>query len=140
MLLKNKPEFKFPLNSIITPHAKEFDRMFGIHNDSFSRLQTAIIKAQEYQIVIVLKGTYTQIISPTGQVHVNNTGNNLLATAGSGDVLSGIITSLMSQGLSSLDAVKYGINLHGALADSLRQKAYKNCIASDFVEELKFTH
>lgn len=138
VLIKNKPEFRFPINSVITPHAKEFDRMFDIHTDSFSRLQTAIKKAQEYQIVIVLKGTYTQIVSPTGEVYFNNSGNHLLATAGSGDVLSGIITSLMAQGLSPLNAAKYGVNLHGALADSLRQKAYKHCIASDFVEELKF--
>jgi NAD(P)H-hydrate epimerase len=138
VLIKSKPEFKFPINSVITPHAKEFDRMFGIHNDSFSRLQTAIKKAQEYQIVIVLKGTYTQIISPTGEVCFNNTGNNLLATAGSGDVLSGIITSFMAQGLSTLNAAKYGVNLHGLLADSLQNKSFKHCIASDLVDELKF--
>ncbi|MBP7511545.1 MAG: NAD(P)H-hydrate dehydratase [Bacteroidia bacterium] len=138
VLMNSKTNFKFPIGSILTPHAKEFDRLFGQHDNSYLRLQTAITKAKQFQIVIVLKGAYTQIVSPNGDVYFNNSGNNLLATAGSGDVLTGIISSILAQGSSPLEAAKYGVHLHGLLANSLLNKGYKYCIASDLIEELKF--
>ncbi|MDZ4669123.1 MAG: NAD(P)H-hydrate dehydratase [bacterium] len=138
VLMQQNSNFCFPKNSIITPHAKEFDRLFGAHQHAYERLQTAIKNAIAYQIVIVLKGTYTQVIDANGKVSFNSSGNSLLATAGSGDVLSGIITAMLAQGLNSIDAATYGVYLHGALANSLKCKNYVNCIAGDFVDELRF--
>ncbi|HTF82492.1 MAG TPA: NAD(P)H-hydrate dehydratase [Cytophagales bacterium] len=106
-----------PTHSVITPHPKEFDRMFGNHNDHLSRLQTGISKAVQLKIIIVLKGSYTAIITPEGQVFFNSTGNAGLAKGGSGDVLTGIITALISQGYESQEAALLGVYLHGLTAD-----------------------
>jgi NAD(P)H-hydrate epimerase len=131
-------DFNFPPNCILTPHHKEFDRLFGKCNNSFDRLNLAIEKARLYNIIIVLKSAHTAIIGPQGNIFFNSTGNNLLATAGSGDVLTGIITAMLAKGLEPIEAAKKAVYLHGILADSLQAKGYKNMIASDLVEELKW--
>ena len=89
-----------PQNSIITPHLKEFDNLFGPHENQFERFKTAKSVAIQYNIIIVLKGAYTSIIDYQGNHFINSTGNPGLATAGSGDVLTGIITGLLAQGYS----------------------------------------
>ncbi|MCF8254836.1 MAG: NAD(P)H-hydrate dehydratase [Bacteroidia bacterium] len=137
-IINANPDFNFPVNCILTPHAKEFDRLFGASNNAYERLLKAVEMAKKYNITFVLKGAHTQIVSPSGQVFFNSTGNNLLATAGSGDVLTGIITSLLAQGYSTLSAAKKGAFLHGLLADKLQQKGFKNILASDIIKELKF--
>lgn len=106
-----------PPKTIITPHIGEFDRLFGEHNNSEDRLKTAIEMARKYNIVIVLKGHYTATIRPTGRVFINPTGNPGMATAGSGDVLTGIITSFLAQGYRPEHAATIGVFVHGLAGD-----------------------
>jgi hydroxyethylthiazole kinase-like uncharacterized protein yjeF len=108
-----------PQNSILTPHMKEFDRLFGEHDSWWKRMQTGIRKAQEMQIYILLKNDYTLTITPQGQVFFNTTGNPAMATGGMGDVLTGIITSLLAQRYTPQEAAIIGAYLHGLSGDEL---------------------
>jgi ADP-dependent NAD(P)H-hydrate dehydratase / NAD(P)H-hydrate epimerase len=105
-----------PKGSIITPHPKEFDRLFGDHENSFARIDTAIAEAEKYDIVIVLKGHHT-LITYRGAACFNNTGNAGMAKGGSGDVLTGIITSLLAQDYLPEQAAKLGCFIHGMAGD-----------------------
>lgn len=106
-----------PAKTILTPHVGEFDRMFGEHHDDEARLRTAIDMSRQYNIIIVLKGHYTAVVSPTGRVNFNMTGNAGMATAGAGDVLTGIITSFLSQGYEPIYAAMLGVYVHGRAGD-----------------------
>lgn len=106
-----------PSKTIITPHIGEFDRLFGDHKTSEDRLKTAIEMAHRYNIIIVLKGHYTSVIRPTGRVYFNSTGNPGMATAGAGDVLTGIITAFLAQGYSPELAPLLGVFIHGMAGD-----------------------
>jgi ADP-dependent NAD(P)H-hydrate dehydratase / NAD(P)H-hydrate epimerase len=108
---------KLTAGTILTPHPKEFERLFDSSNNDFERLQLAMQKAVELNIIIVLKGHNTAVITPDGNVHFNSTGNPGMATGGSGDVLTGIITGLLAQGYSSKDAATLGVYLHGLAGD-----------------------
>lgn len=111
-----------PTNSIITPHIGEFDRLFGSHLSSEERLKKAIAMAKYYNIIIVLKGHYTATIRPTGRVYFNSSGNPGMATAGSGDVLTGVITSLLAQGYKPVHAAFLGVYIHGLAGDLAAEK------------------
>lgn len=102
---------------ILTPHPGEFDRLFGKSESSWERLERARDVAQKYKVIIVLKGAYTRVVLPDGNVHFNSTGNPGMATGGSGDVLSGIITGLLTRGLSPADAAITGVYVHGLAGD-----------------------
>lgn len=102
-----------PSHSILTPHAGEFDRIFGQQPSSEERLLKAIDIAKMHNLIIVLKGHYTAIVRPDGLVYFNSTGTPALATAGSGDVLTGIIASFMAQGYSPEVAALLGVYIHG---------------------------
>jgi hydroxyethylthiazole kinase-like uncharacterized protein yjeF len=106
-----------PPYSILTPHPKEFERLFGASADDYSRLDKAREKAREHQCVIVLKGHYTFIAMPGGKSYFNSTGNPGMAKGGSGDVLTGILTSLLSQSYSPGEAALLGVYLHGLAGD-----------------------
>lgn len=106
-----------PAKTIITPHIGEFDRLFGEHKSSEDRLRTAIEMARQYNIIIVLKGHYTAVVRPTGRVYFNQTGNPGMATAGSGDVLTGIITAFLAQGYKPEYAASIGVYIHGLAGD-----------------------
>jgi NAD(P)H-hydrate epimerase len=108
-----------PANSILTPHMKEFDRLFGVHTNWWKRIQTGIEKAKEHQLYILLKNDYTITITPEGKVYFNTTGNPAMATGGMGDVLTGIITSLLAQKYSSEEACLIGAYVHGKAGDEL---------------------
>lgn len=110
---------KLPKGSIITPHMKEFDRLFGEHKNWWQRMQTARVKAAELDINIVLKNDYTLIITPQGKVYFNSTGNPAMATGGMGDVLTGIITSLLAQRYTPEAACVLGVYIHGKTGDEL---------------------
>ncbi|MGU3377397.1 NAD(P)H-hydrate dehydratase [Chryseobacterium sp. M5A1_1a] len=126
-----------PKNSIITPHPKEFERLFGKTEDSFKRLKRALEKAGELSIYIVLKDHHTQIITPNGNVFYNITGNAGLAKGGSGDVLTGILTSLLAQGYSEKDVCILGVWLHGKAADFAAEKHSKeSMLPTDVIDEL----
>lgn len=106
-----------PPKTIITPHIGEFDRLFGEHKYSEERLKTAIEMSRKYNIIIVLKGHYTAVVRPTGRVYFNSTGNPGMATAGAGDVLTGIITSFLAQGYNPEYAASIGVYVHGLAGD-----------------------
>ena len=126
-----------PPASIITPHLKEFERLFGKKANDFDRLQLALQKAKEHNIYIVLKGHYTFIASPNSKGYFNNTGNAGMATAGSGDVLSGTITSLLAQGYNSLQSCLLATYLHGLAGDFAAAKfSQEAMIAGDITNYL----
>ncbi|MBB4805139.1 NAD(P)H-hydrate epimerase [Chryseobacterium defluvii] len=106
-----------PEKSIITPHPKEFERLFGSTADSFERVELARRKAVEYKIYIVLKDHHTQIITPEGKVYYNITGNAGLAKGGSGDILTGVLASLLAQGYTEEETAVFGVWFHGRAAD-----------------------
>ncbi|WP_347220212.1 NAD(P)H-hydrate dehydratase [Chryseobacterium sp.] len=126
-----------PEKSIITPHPKEFERLFGKTENSFKRLELARKRAVELNIYIVLKDHHTQVISPDGNVHYNLTGNAGLAKGGSGDILTGILTSLLAQGYSEKDTCILGVWLHGKAADLAAEKHSKeSMLPTDVIDEL----
>lgn len=127
---------KIPKNSILTPHVKEFDRLFGVHNSVEERIEKAKIKAKELQFVIVLKSHQT-IVTDGNQVIENTTGNSGLAKGGSGDALTGIITSFLAQGYESFQAAQLGVYLHGLAADiTLETQSEESMLITDVIENL----
>jgi len=110
---------QIPENSILTPHMKEFDRLFGEHGNWWQRIQTGIEKAKELKIVILLKNDYTIVITPLGKVYFNTTSNAAMAIGGMGDVLTGIITSLVAQKYTPEEACIIGAYVHGKAGDEL---------------------
>lgn len=129
-----------PENSIITPHPKEFERLFGKTQNSFERTGLAVQKASELSLYIVLKDHHTQVICPNGNVFYNITGNSGLAKGGSGDILTGILTSLLAQGYSAENAAVLGVWLHGRSADFAAEKYSKESMQpTDVVKELETT-
>jgi hydroxyethylthiazole kinase-like uncharacterized protein yjeF len=118
-LLANHREMLSMLSegTVLTPHPKEFERLVGKWDDGFEKIKLATEFAINYQVILVLKGAHTAIFLPNGNVYFNNTGNTGLSSGGSGDVLTGIITSLISQGYSSFEACVISIYLHGLTAE-----------------------
>lgn len=105
-----------PNNSIFTPHPKEFERLVGKWDNDYNKLEKLIAFSEKYKSVVVLKGAYSAI-AYQGRIYFNSTGNPSLATAGSGDVLTGIITGLIAQNYSALNASILGVYIHGKTAD-----------------------
>jgi len=110
---------KIPEKSILTPHMKEFDRLFGEHVSWWQRIQTGIKKANEHSVYILLKNDYTLIITPQGRVYFNSTSNPAMAVGGMGDVLTGIITALLAQKYPPEEACVIGAYIHGKAGDEL---------------------
>jgi len=126
-----------PQGSILTPHPKEFQRIAGSWQNDFERLKKQRELAQKHGIYIVLKGAYTSICFPDGQCYFNSTGNPGMATAGSGDVLTGIITGLLASGYSSGVAATLGVYIHGLAGDiAAKEMGYESLIASDIIDNL----
>jgi len=113
---------KIPQNSILTPHPKEFDRLFGKSDSASNRLNNQIIQAKLLKCYIILKGTYTSICCPNGSVFFNNTGNSGLSKGGSGDVLTGLITGLLAQGYNQNDACIISVWIHGLAGELASMK------------------
>lgn len=128
---------QIPALSILTPHPKEFENLFGKTENEFARLQLALEKSKAYNIYIVLKGHYTFISTPEGKGYFNNTGNAGMATAGSGDVLVGIITALLAQDYTPLQACLLGTWLHGKAGDFAAAKLSQEAmLAGDISDSL----
>ncbi len=124
-----------PAGTIITPHPAEFDRLFGEQDDHYARFETAKAEALKRQINIVLKGGVTIICQSNGVNFFNTRGNPGMATAGSGDVLTGIILGLLSQGYSPDYAAILGVYLHATAGDlAAEDQGFESLIASDIVE------
>ena len=119
MLADNKTWLAYlPPHSILTPHFAEFERLAGKPSDDFDRLGRAKQFAQRYTVILVLKGHHTVVTFPDGRQFFNTTGNAGMATAGSGDVLTGLLLSLLAQGYVPEHAALLGVYLHGAAGDA----------------------
>jgi ADP-dependent NAD(P)H-hydrate dehydratase len=124
-LAKSKQDFRrLAKGSILTPHMKEFDRLFGAHENWWLRIQTAVEQAKKRKITIVLKNRYTFVIHTDGVVYINPTGNPAMAQGGMGDVLTGIITAYIAQGYNSSDAALLGCYFHGLAGDQLADTSF----------------
>ena len=118
ILAQNKTWLGFlPANSILTPHIKEFERLAGKADDDFDRIVKLRAFAQKHRVIVILKGAHTAVAMPDGRVFFNTTGNPGMATAGSGDVLTGLLLALMSQGYLPPIAAMLAVWLHGAAGD-----------------------
>lgn len=126
-----------PAGSILTPHPKEFARLVGEWSNDFERLLKLQRFSKKINSVVVLKGAYTTIACPSGNVYFNPTGNPGMATAGSGDVLTGILTGLMSQGYFAEEAAILGVYVHGLAGDlAAREKGMTSLVAGDLIDFL----
>lgn len=138
-ILSQNPEWikLLPVNTVITPHPKEFDRLSGISTTAYERLIKAIQFAKTYNLIVVLKGANTQIINSDGAVWFNSTGNPGMSTAGSGDALTGIILALLAAGYHPFDAARLGVYIHGLSGDiAAARRGYEALIASDIIENI----
>jgi len=131
-LLKELPD-----NTIITPHIGEFDRLAGRSENQFERLSKAKEIAIDNQITVVLKGKYTAIVRTDGKVFFNPSGNPGMATAGSGDVLTGMILGFLSQNYATFEAAKIAVYLHGMAGDYAANKFTEISMkASDIIDHI----
>ena len=134
ILSENKSWMKLiPANSILTPHMKEFDRLFGNHTSTWERIETAKVKAAEYKLIILLKNQYSFIVFPDGKVRINSTGNPSMAVGGMGDVLTGMIAAFLAQRYSPEDAVTIACYIHGLAGDLLKTKSGMNNIPPRYI-------
>lgn len=138
ILGENKTWIAFvPPRSIYTPHPKEFSRMVGDYDNDAERLEAQLEFSRKNRAYLVLKGAHTCITTPDGTAYFNSTGNPGMATGGSGDVLTGIITGLMAQGYESLEAALLGVFLHGAAGDMAAEKLGESgLIATDIIDQI----
>lgn len=126
-----------PPGSILTPHPKEFERLAGPSKNGFERLEMQKALAVSLKAVVVLKGAHTSIATETGFVYFNSTGNPGMATGGTGDVLTGILTGLLAQNYTPVEAAIAGVFLHGLAGDLAAEKVgQESLIASDVIESL----
>lgn len=126
---------------VITPHPGEMSRLCGESIESIQNNRVGVAKdfAAEYGVVVVLKGSNTVIASPDGEVQINKSGNPGMATGGTGDVLSGVIGSLMGQGLDAFSAAALGAFIHGVAGDlAARDKGEHGLIASDVIRNIPY--
>jgi len=137
LISMQKEELKLPKMTIITPHPKEFDRLVGPSDNASDRLQKAIKLATEKNIIVILKDAVTAICCPDENIYFNSTGNPGMATAGSGDVLTGIISALLAQGYQPVDASILGVYIHGKAGDFAAQnKSIAGMKAGDIIDNL----
>lgn len=137
MLAKN-PQFlkQLPKDTVLTPHPKELQRLLGPWKDDFEKLEKAKEFTRKYQCILVLKGAHTMVLAE-GKGHINSTGNPGMATAGSGDVLTGIITGLIAQEYSPLQAAIFGVYLHGLSGDiTASNVGYEAVTSSKLIDNL----
>lgn len=138
-LISENPELldQLPENSILTPHPKEFERLFGKTTDSFQRNDLQRKMSLDRRIYIILKGAHTAITCPDGRCWFNSTGNPGMATGGSGDVLTGILTALLAQGYSQESSCLLGVFLHGLSGDlAALERSQEALVAGDLIDFL----
>lgn len=126
-------------NSILTPHPAEFDRLAGKSTSGYERLEKARDFAVKNKVTVVLKGANTAVINIEGEVSFNSTGNPGMATAGSGDTLTGILLALQAQRYCAFDAARLGVFLHGMAGDLAASViAFESITASDITANIGF--
>ena len=138
-IIAENPDFfsRIPEGSILTPHPKEFERLVGSWSHGFERLEKQRELAQKLKCVVLVKGAYTSVVGPDGAVYFNSTGNPGMATGGTGDVLTGILTGLLAQNYSPVEAAISGVFLHGLAGDMAKVELGEDgLIASDVVDQL----
>jgi NAD(P)H-hydrate epimerase len=123
--------------TILTPHLKEFERLAGKAGNSYERVMMQIDFSLKYKCIVVLKGAHTSVALPDGKVYFNSTGNPGMAKGGSGDVLTGIVLSLLAQGYQPADAAVAAVFIHGMAGDiALRRLSPESVIATDITENI----
>lgn len=137
ILSENKEFLKMlPKNSVLTPHPGELKRLIGEWEDDFQKLEKVKEFSKEYNVIIVVKGAHTFIIDREF-IYINDSGNPGMATAGSGDVLSGIITSFIGQGYEPVNAAVFGVYLHGLSGDITAEEiGYESLLAGDIARNM----
>jgi NAD(P)H-hydrate epimerase len=138
-IIARNPEYlrRLPQGSVLTPHPGEFARLFGKSPNSYTAISAVRALARDCGIAILLKGAYTAVIAPDGNLYFNSTGNPGMATAGSGDVLTGVILPLLAQGYNAADAARIGVYVHGLAGDCAAiEKGYTALVAGDIVDNL----
>lgn len=138
-LVSMHPEWlqHIPHGSLLTPHPKEFERLAGKATDDFHRHRLQLDFAKKHRVYVILKGAHTAVVSPDGNTWFNNTGNAGMAKGGSGDLLTGILTSLLAQGYTSLHSALIGVFVHGLAGDiAARQKGQIGMTATDIALQL----
>jgi len=138
LLANNKGLLKqIPENTILTPHPGEFERLVGKCKSGFERMRKQVKFSEENKVFVVLKGRHTSISTPDGLCFFNSSGNSGMATAGSGDVLTGLITGLLGQGYSPLDAAIVGVYSHGLAGDvGASEMGEQALIAGDIIKNI----
>lgn len=126
-----------PQDSVLTPHPKELENLVGFCTDSYDRMVKSRALAVKLQLYIIIKGHHTMICTPGGRVIINTTGNAGMATAGSGDVLTGILAGLLARGYTTEEACRLGVYLHGMAGDIARDElGEESLMASDIVNAI----
>ena len=137
IISNNMDLLKFCKDSIITPHIGEFKRLCGDFNSDEEMLEKQLEFAVKYQLIVILKGAHTSIVTQKREIFFNTTGNSGMATAGSGDVLCGIILSLLAQGYDAVDAACLSVFIHGKAGDlALEKNSKESLIASNIINHL----
>lgn len=130
---------QIPAHSILTPHPKEFERLTKPWKDDYEKLDMLRDFAKTHKVVVVLKGAYSAVTTPDGDVHFNATGNPGLSTGGTGDVLTGVLTALLAQGYDPVEAAVLGVYAHGLAGDVVaNQRGPIGMTASDVVDALRW--
>ncbi|MBO3117511.1 NAD(P)H-hydrate dehydratase [Winogradskyella sp. DF17] len=137
LLAQNKALLKYlPVQTVLTPHPKELERLIGEWHDDFDKLNKVVEFSKAHKVIIVIKGAHTITINGNKK-YVNTTGNPGMATAGSGDVLTGIISGLIAQGYEPLAATLFGVYLHGKSGDiAVESYGYQSLIAGHIIDSL----
>ena len=129
-------EKAIPKGSILTPHPGELKRLLGEWKNDYDKLAKTKEFSKKHEVIIIIKGAYTTIVDGE-KLYINTTGNPGMATAGSGDTLSGVLVALLSQNYKALNASILGVYLHGKAGDfALRKKGYESLIARDIIRQI----
>ncbi len=138
-MLASTPQWlqAMPEQTVMTPHRGELERLVGKQSSSYDLLQKTLLFARQYGVVVVMKGAFTAVVTPDAKAYFNTTGNPGMATAGAGDVLTGIILALLAQGYKAEDAARLGVYVHGLAGDfAADHLGQMSLIASDIVAAL----
>ncbi|MDP1800528.1 MAG: NAD(P)H-hydrate dehydratase [Bacteroidota bacterium] len=138
ILSENKTWLDFlPPETILTPHPKEFERLFGKHENDFEKTKALKHISLKYNCIVVLKGAHSSVAFPDGSVFFNSSGNPGLAKAGSGDALTGIVLGLLARGYTAPKATLIGLFIHGYAADMcVKKKSMESLLISDVIDQL----
>jgi hydroxyethylthiazole kinase-like uncharacterized protein yjeF len=139
MLSKRREWYRYLEGRILTPHLKEFERLAGSCEDHFQRLELAKKFAMEHKCVLVLKGAFTCVNLPDGGQYFNSSGTPFLGTGGTGDVLTGILTSFLGQGYSLKNAAIAAVFHHGLAGEIAAKNRKRGMVASDLIEAFPTT-